>query len=44
MKATQMNYPFEISPLLKEEGSDYAVTFPDLADRSKAYSANQATN
>lgn len=30
MKASRIQYPFEIRPLSKEEGGGYAVTFPDL--------------
>jgi len=30
MKTSRIDYPFEIRPLSKEEGSGYSITFPDL--------------
>ncbi|MBI3598803.1 MAG: type II toxin-antitoxin system HicB family antitoxin, partial [Nitrospirae bacterium] len=30
MKTHRIDYPFEIYPLSKDEGSGYAITFPDL--------------
>jgi len=30
MKTPRIEYPFEIRPLSKDEGSGYAITFPDL--------------
>ena len=30
MKASRIDYPFEIRPLSKEEGGGYSITFPDL--------------
>jgi antitoxin HicB len=30
MKARAIDYPFEIRPLLKEEGGGYSIVFPDL--------------
>lgn len=30
MKASRIDYPFEIHPLSKDEGGGYSITFPDL--------------
>jgi antitoxin HicB len=30
MKTYQIDYPFEIRPLSKDEGGGYSITFPDL--------------
>ena len=30
MKASRIDYPFEIRPLSKDEGGGYAIAFPDL--------------
>ncbi len=30
MKRPELNYPFEILPLSRDEGGGYAITFPDL--------------
>lgn len=30
MKTSQIEYPFEIRPLSKDEGGGYSITFPDL--------------
>jgi antitoxin HicB len=30
MQARAIDYPFEIRPLLKEEGGGYSIVFPDL--------------
>ncbi len=30
MKTPKIDYPFEIRPLLKDEGGGYAITYPDL--------------
>ena len=30
MKSRRIDYPFEVSPLSKDEGGGYTITFPDL--------------
>jgi hypothetical protein len=30
MKTARVDYPFEVRPLSADEGSGYAITFPDL--------------